>query len=113
MEGSLEGSRGGRAVVYDDDHWSRGYTTIRDATGDWVDPAKARVTVAEWSQVWLPTKAHLRPRTREKYESALRVWVLPRWGRVALADVTHADLVRWVSEIQVGAARRTRATRSS
>jgi integrase len=70
------------------------------ARGDWVDPAKARVTVAEWSQVWLATKAHLRPRTREKYESALRVWVLPRWGRVALADITHADLVRWVAEIQ-------------
>jgi integrase len=67
-----------------------------------VDPAKARVTVEEWSQVWLATKAHLRPRTREKYESALRVWVLPRWGRVALADITHADLVRWVAEIQVG-----------
>jgi integrase len=70
------------------------------ARGDWVDPAKARVTVEEWSHVWLATKAHLRPRTREKYESALRVWVLPRWGRVALADITHADLVRWVAEIQ-------------
>ena len=72
------------------------------ARGDWVDPAKARVTVEEWSKVWLATKAHLRPRTQEKYESALRVWVLPRWGRVALADITHADLVRWVAEIHTG-----------
>ena len=74
-------------------------STASIARGDWVDPAKARVTVEEWSQVWLATKAHLRPRTREKYESALRVWVIPRWGRVPLSAITHADLVRWIAEI--------------
>jgi len=74
-------------------------STASIARGDWVDPAKARVTVDEWSQVWLATKAHLRPRTREKYESALRVWVIPRWGRVPLSAITHADLVRWIAEI--------------
>ncbi len=74
--------------------------TAAVAKGDWVDPAMARITVEEWSKVWLATKTHLRPRTREKYESALRVWVLPRWGKVPLAAITHADLVRWVADIQ-------------
>jgi len=74
-------------------------STASIARGDWVDPAKSRVTVDEWSQVWLATKAHLRPRTREKYESALRVWVIPRWGRVPLSAITHADLVQWIAEI--------------
>jgi integrase len=76
------------------------------ARGDWIDPAESRVTVAEWSHVWVATKSHLKPRTREKYDSVLRIWVLPRWGPVPLIAVTHADVVAWVAQVreQVSAA---------
>lgn len=57
--------------------------------------------------MWLATKAHLRPPTKAKYESALRIWVLPRWGRVPISTITHSDLVQWVAEIQ---AKRSPAT---
>lgn len=70
------------------------------ARGDWIDPALARTTVAEWSAVWLETKAHLRPKTRDKYESGLRIWILPRWGQAQLGSITHAEVVSWVAEIQ-------------
>lgn len=83
----------------DAERWVAASTTAV-AKGDWIDPAKARTTVEEWSKVWLATKTHLRPRTREKYESALRVWVHPRWGNVPLASITHADLVTWIADIQ-------------
>lgn len=74
--------------------------------GEWIDPAQSRVIVADWSTVWMATKRHLKPRTRESYESVLRIWVLPRWGNVPLIGVTHADVVAWVAEVrdQVSAA---------
>ena len=65
-------------------------------------PLTVALTVQEWSTIWLETKKNLRPKTRDKYESGLRVWVLPRWGHVPLASITHADVVAWVSEIQRG-----------
>lgn len=82
----------------DAERWVAASTTAV-ARGDWVDPAKSRITVAEWSKVWLATKTHLRPRTRELYETALRVWVMPRWERVPLSQITHTDVVRWMSDL--------------
>jgi integrase len=76
------------------------------ARGEWIDPASSRVTVAEWSTVWLATKSHLKPRTPDSYDSVLRIWVLPRWKRVPLVAITHADVVAWVAGVraQVSAA---------
>lgn len=82
----------------DAERWIAAATTAV-ATGEWIDPAKSRISVEEWSTVWLATKTHLRPRTRELYESALRVWVLPRWGTTPLSGIGHADIVSWVSEL--------------
>jgi integrase len=89
----------------DADRWLASAQTAI-ARGDWIDPAESRVTVAEWSQVWVATKSHLKPRTREKYESLLRIWVLPRWGHVPLIAITHADVVAWAAQVreQVSAA---------
>jgi len=77
------------------------------ARGEWVDPDRARIRVEDWAPTWLATKSHLRPKTRLAYESVLRTWVLPRWGRVPLVAVTHAEVVRWQAEVRerVGAAR--------
>lgn len=80
----------------DAERWVAAETTAV-ASGDWIDPAKSRITVEEWSKVWIATKSHLRPRSRELYESALRVWVLPRWGKVPLAAIGHADVVTWLA----------------
>lgn len=66
-------------------------------TGSYVDPALARVTVEAWAQRWLDGLAHVKPSTRERYAGILREHVLPRWGGVRLADVTHADVQTWVT----------------
>jgi integrase len=44
---------------------------------------------------------HLKPSTRERYAGILREHVVPRWGGVRLADVGHADVQAWVSELAV------------
>lgn len=66
------------------------------ARGEWVDPALARVTVGEWAKRWLDNQVHLKPSTRERYASLLRMQVLPVWERVPLSAVTHADVGEWV-----------------
>jgi integrase len=73
-------------------------------TGTYVDPAKSRVTVAEWSARWLAAQSQLKPSTRVRYEGLLRVQVLPAWGPVALSDVTHADVAAWASSLNLAPA---------
>ena len=55
--------------------------------GEWVDPALGKVTFADWSERWLATTVHLKPKTRAGYESLLRTHVLPTFGRVELKRI--------------------------
>lgn len=76
--------------------------------GDWTDPARARVTVGDWSWEWLKSKAPaLKATTRESYRSLLVGCVLPTWEPVPLAAVTHSEVAAWVANLSatVGASR--------
>lgn len=73
--------------------------TTAVTTGMYVDPGRARITVAEWSARWLETKVDLKPSTKARYEGVLRVNVLPYWGEVRLADVTHERVAGRVAEL--------------
>jgi integrase len=76
-------------------------TTVESAkiTGSFADPALARLTMGEWSGRWLAGQGHLKPSTRERYAGILREHIEPRWRNVRLADVRHADVQSWVSEL--------------
>jgi integrase len=67
--------------------------------GTFVDPSLARITVGEWARVWLTAQAHLKATTRERYAGILREHILPAWGTVKLANVSHADVQAWVSDL--------------
>lgn len=67
--------------------------------GSYVDPSRARITVADWATRWLEAQAHLKPSTRERYEGILREHLLPRWAKVRLADVSHAEIQAWVTQL--------------
>ena len=71
--------------------------TASVVTGTYVDPALSRVTVGEWGERWLNGHAALKPSTRTRYESLLRVHVLPRWGAVPVRLVNVADVESWLS----------------
>jgi integrase len=76
--------------------------------GEWTDPALARVTVAVWGEDWLKAKAAtLKVSTRESYKSLWTTCILPSWGSVRLADVSHQDVAAWVGRLSttVGASR--------
>ena len=78
------------------------------ARGEWTDPARARITVGQWSSQWMTAKSpSLKATTRQDYQSLLRTCILPTWERVPLAAVTHGDVAAWVAELaaQMGPSR--------
>lgn len=68
--------------------------------GEWIDPALARITVADWSEKWRQAQVQLKPQTRARYEAILRAHIVPHWGPMRLSAVTHADVVAWVAQLQ-------------
>ena len=70
------------------------------ARGEWTDPARARVTVGDWSRQWMSAKSpSLKATTRQDYQSILRTCILPTWERIPLAAVTHSDIATWVAQL--------------
>lgn len=69
------------------------------AAGSYVDPTLAQLTVGEWADQWLAGQAHLKPTTLERYEGIVRTHIKPTWGRVRLANVTHAEVQTWVTHL--------------
>ncbi len=67
--------------------------------GEWVDPARSRITVREWAEVWFEAQAALKATTLSGYRGSLDKHVLPRWGSVRLVDVGHAELQSWVASL--------------
>ncbi|RPF21561.1 site-specific integrase [Myceligenerans xiligouense] len=63
--------------------------------GEWVDPAAARITVAEWFDAWQAGRADRAPRTLEAERERFRSLVAPRFADVPLRQVTHEDVTRW------------------
>jgi hypothetical protein len=54
--------------------------------GEYVSPANARLTVGELGPAWLDRqRGHLKPSGYAVMETAWRMRVKPRWGKVALA----------------------------
>jgi len=67
--------------------------------GEWIDPRVRRTSVAEFGQMWLESTAHLKPKTREGYESLLRLYVIPEFGPWRISDVTRASIRSWLSRL--------------
>jgi integrase len=88
----------------------RGFETKRDAEmfAATVEVAKAkgdtsrrrlgRVTVAELAHEWLTRKKrHTAPSHYRMLESAWRIHVAPRWGKVAVADIDLLGVEAWIA----------------
>jgi Phage integrase, N-terminal SAM-like domain len=73
-------------------------------TGSYVDPNRSKVTVGVLADQWLEAKLGLAPKTRDRYEGIIRAHVRPRWGKVRLSDVTHAEVQRWLARLDLAPA---------
>lgn len=66
-------------------------------THTYVDTRRSATPFREISDEWLATqRTRLKPSTIGGYESLLTMTVLPRWGDVKLAEITHADIQKWI-----------------
>ena len=67
--------------------------------GTWIDPTAGAITFEVFAEQWLQGRRvkgrPLAPRTRERYESLLRVHVLPSLGRLQLRHLRPNDIRRW------------------
>lgn len=99
----------------------RGFRTKRDAdlflatvevskaTGEYIDPARSRTTVAELGTDWLAAKkTRLKPSSYAALNDAWRVYVEPRWGRAQVSAITYGDVRTWVTQLAAGTAKTNR-----
>lgn len=66
--------------------------------GTWSDPSKARVRFTSVAETWA-TNPSWAASTRARNEGILSRHVLPRWGSVKLAEVTHEDTQAWTNSL--------------
>jgi integrase len=89
----------------------RGFTTKRDAElylasvevakarGNYIDPARARVTVAEWMAIYISTRADLRRSTLSRIEGVARLHINPALGQIPLSELTRLRCQQFVSTL--------------
>lgn len=63
--------------------------------GTWVDPEAGRIKLAAYAWRWLDQRPDLRPRSRELYESELRLHILPPLGEMDLMELTTSRVRAW------------------
>ena len=78
-------------------------TSLKD-TGNYVDPARGKITGGPWSDKWLATQGHLKPSTLARYQGIVSKHIKPRWGTTPLMKITHEDVAEWISSIRLAPA---------
>ncbi|MGI8309234.1 tyrosine-type recombinase/integrase [Saccharopolyspora hattusasensis] len=76
-------------------------TTIEHGllSGTYIAPDAGKITMGEWAAKWLDAQAHVKPTTLNRSAGIIRTHVLPRWEKFRLADISHADVQSWVSDL--------------
>jgi integrase len=65
------------------------------ARGEWIDPARAKVTLSAYAERWIEERAGLRPRTVELYRWLLRRHITPWIGGVPLGKIDTPLVREW------------------
>lgn len=71
--------------------------TVKIATGAWLNPADANITVGQLGETWYAQQTHLKPSSMKPVRNAWELRVKPRWGDLPVGEVRHSDIQTWVS----------------
>jgi len=71
-------------------------------TGKYVDPSLAKITFADWHELWWPTieTSGRAATTITGYESSLRIQVLPYLGHYPLTELRRIHLQQWLGQLR-------------
>ncbi|CAN5449871.1 site-specific integrase [soil metagenome] len=69
------------------------------ASGTYIDPTQARITVGSFGDAWMLSRAGLKPSSIAVMESSWRLHVRPRWGSVQLGRVRRSDVEAWIIDL--------------
>src|SRR6266536_6332212 len=67
--------------------------------GGWTDPALGKVRFSDWLTAWWATTTNLRPTTRARDETLLRLYAIPRFGDIPLAAISQLEVRAWVADL--------------
>jgi len=67
--------------------------------GTWVDPARSAMKLEVWAEQWLPSRSDLRPSSRARLESIVRLHVKPEFGKRPLATIRNGEIRAWVGRL--------------
>lgn len=93
-DGARHGSRSGFATKWEAKHFADAREVAERAAATAVDRVEA-VTVGVWWERWFPAQ-DLAPATLETYAQQYRRHIAPRFGAVAIGEVTGLDLAGFV-----------------
>jgi integrase len=69
------------------------------ARHDWVDPQRGRRLFGALAEQWITTTTHLKPKTRESYQSILTNHLVPEFGERAIGSIEHAEVLTYLSRL--------------
>lgn len=72
------------------------------ARGEYTDPRRARITLAQWADDWLAGARNLSTGGRETYRRDLDRYILPKLGKVPLGKLSAGDIDTYLNEIGRG-----------
>lgn len=78
--------------------------TLSKATGDYIDPARSKVTIGVLGPEWLRLKRGLKPSYVDTLERDWRVYVEPKWGIRRVGDIKPSEVTGWVQDLLDGTA---------
>ncbi|MDQ2874626.1 MAG: N-terminal phage integrase SAM-like domain-containing protein [Actinomycetota bacterium] len=70
--------------------------------GEWTDPERAKVTLAEYAATWIDQHPRLRPRSADQYRWLLRKHIAPRLGGVPIGKLSTAMIREWRASLLAG-----------
>ena len=74
-------------------------TEVSISQGRYLDPSRARVTVAEWLQTWLVARGDLRATTRSRVENIIDKHIAPELSSIAIGNLTRLQVQEWASAL--------------
>ena len=80
--------------------------------GDWADPKRGAIKLADYAEQWIAQRPGLRPSTTQLYRRLLKNYVVPHLGEMPLNKITTAVVREWRATLLSGGLSQTMAAKA-